>query len=147
LDRDKRFAKWQWIEVDLLKAPSDSRPESYKINPDSIVIGDTVGTQDGWRVRRDLIKPLKRQSMCRIQKERDEHGSPTLGVFRPYKIKKLIIEPAAPTWTDAQLSTLSQDPFFEKAPTQTLEKLPFDFRYEFRCGDLDCRGHTMLCTD
>jgi hypothetical protein len=58
LDEDKRFAKWQWIEVDLLKATSDTRPESYKINPDSIVIGDPVGPQDGWRARRDLIKPL-----------------------------------------------------------------------------------------
>jgi hypothetical protein len=147
LDEDKRFAKWQWIEVDLLKATSDTRPESYKINPDSIVIGDPVGTQDGWRARRDLIKPLKRPSMCRIQAERDERGSPTLGVFRPYKIKRLIIDPAAQAWTEAQLATLSQDTLFERAPAQTLEKLPYDFRYEFRCGDLDCRGHTMLCTD
>jgi hypothetical protein len=82
--------KWQWINVGLLKAPSDSRPESYKINPDSIVIGDTVGTQDGWRTRSDLIKPLKRPSMCRIQQERVERGFPTLGVFRPYRIKRLL---------------------------------------------------------
>ena len=105
-----------------LKAPSDSRPESYKINPDSIVIGETVGTEDGWRARRDLINPLKRPSMCRIQKERDEHDHPTLGVFRPHEIKRLLIEPAAPNWTAAQLSTLSQDTLFEKAPAQTLEK-------------------------
>ncbi len=147
MQHDKRFAKWQWIDVNLLKASSDSRPESYKINPDSIVIGETVGTQDGWRARRDLIASLKRLSMCRIQKERDEQNHPTLGIFRPFEIKRLIIEPAAPNWTDAQLATLSQDTLFEKAPAQTLEKIPFDFRYEFRCGDVDCRGHTMICTD
>ena len=130
-----------------LKAPSNSRPESYKINPNSIVIGETVGTEDGWRARRDLINPLKRPSMCRIQKERDEHDHPTLGVFRPHEIKRLLIEPAAPNWTAAQLSTLSQDTLFEKAPAQTLEKIPFDFRYEFRCGDVDCRGHALICTD
>jgi hypothetical protein len=28
-----------------------------------------------------------------------------------------------------------------------LEKLPFDFRYEYRCGDVDCKGHHMICTD
>jgi hypothetical protein len=33
MDQDKRFAKWQWIDVSLLKAPSDTRPKSYKINP------------------------------------------------------------------------------------------------------------------
>jgi hypothetical protein len=82
LEYDKRFAKWFWIEVDLVKASSDARPESYKLNPDSIVISDGVGTQGNWRARRDLIKPLQRPSMCQIQRERDEHKSPTLGVIQ-----------------------------------------------------------------
>jgi len=147
MEHDKRFAKWQWIDVSLLKATNDARPESHKLNPDTIVIGEIVGTQDGWRARRDLINPLKRPSMCRIQQERDAHGHPTLGVFRPYKIKRLLIESATPNWTEAQLATLTQDTLFERAPAQTLEKIPFDFRYEFRCGDVDCRGHSMICTD
>jgi hypothetical protein len=147
MDHDRRFAKWQWIEVDLLKAPRDPRPESYKLNPDSIVIGENVGTQDGWRARRQIINPLRRPSMCHIQKERDEHDHPTLGVFRPHEIRRLIIAPAAEQWTESQLATLTQDTLFEKAPAQPLEKIPFDFRYEFRCGDVDCRGHTMMCTD
>ena len=147
MDQDRRFAKWQWIDVSLLKAPSDSRPESYKLNPDSIAIGDTVGPHDGWRARRALINPLKRLSMCRIQQEREERGFPTLGVFRPHEIERLLIEPAAENWTDTQLATLTQDTLFEKAPARTLEKIPFDFRYKFRCGDVDCNGHTMICTD
>ena len=146
MDQEKRFSKWQWINVDLLKA-ADGRPESYKINPDSITVGESVGTQDGWRARRDILQPLRSPSLCRIQKERDEHSFPTLGVFRPHQIKRLIIEPAVANWSDNQLSILKQDTLFQKAPEQTLEKIPFDFRYEFRCGDADCRGHTMLCTD
>jgi hypothetical protein len=147
MEHDKRFAKWQWIEVDLLKAASDARTESYKLNPDSIVIGESVGTQDGWRARRDIINPLKHRSMCRIQQERDQNGHPTLGIFRPHEIKRLLIEPTPDKWTDAQLTTLTQDTLFEKTPAQTLEKIPFDFRYEFRCGDVDCGGHSMICTD
>jgi hypothetical protein len=147
MEHDKRFAKWQWIDVSLLKAPGDSRPESYKLNPDSIVIGDSIGRQDGWRDRRNLISPLKRPSMCQIQQERDEHGQPTLGVFRPHEIERLMIDPTEENWTAAQLATLQQDTLFEKAPAQTLEKIPFDFRYKFRCGDVDCNGHTMICTD
>lgn len=147
MEHDKRFAKWQWIDVSLLKASGDPRPESYKLNIDTIEIGGSIGTHDGWRARRDLIKPLKRASMCRIRREREERGHPTLGIFRPHKIKRLIIEPAAENWTDGELAILSQDTLFEKAPGQTLEKIPFDFRYEFRCGDVSCSGHTMMCTD
>jgi hypothetical protein len=147
MEYDKRFTKWQWIDVDLLKAPSDTRPESHKLNPDSIAIVEFIGPQDGWRARRQIINPLRRPSMCRIQQERDQHGHPTIGVFRPHMIERLIIEQSEPNWTTAQLATLTQDTFFEKAPAQTLEKLPFDFRYKFRCGDVDCHGHSMICTD
>jgi hypothetical protein len=42
---------------------------------------------------------------------------------------------------------LQRDTLFQKAPAETLEKIPFEFRYEYRCGDMECRGHTMLCTD
>ena len=147
MEHDKRFAKWQWIDVSLVKAPGDPRPESYKLNIDSIEIGESIGTQDGWRARRDLIKPLKRPSMCRIQREREERSHPTLGIFRPHEIKRLIIEPTAEKWTDGEFEILKQDTLFEKAPAQTLEKIPFDFRYEFRCGDVGCNGHTMMCTD
>jgi hypothetical protein len=147
MEYDKRFTKWQWIDVDLLKAPSDTRPESHKLNPDSIAIVEFIGPQDGWRARRQIITPLRRPSMCSIQRERDEHGYPTLGIFRPNKIEQLIIEPAEPNWTEAQLATLTQDTLFEKAPAQTLEKIPFDFRYEFRCSGVGCNGHSMICTD
>ncbi|MCC6947338.1 MAG: hypothetical protein IT539_06155 [Bradyrhizobiaceae bacterium] len=147
MDEERRFSKWQWIELSLLKA-SDGRPESYKINPDSITVGESVGTKDGWRARREILEPLRRPSLCQIQRERDEHGSPTLGIFRPHEIKRLLIQPAEEAgWTPAQESILKQDTLFQKAPEHTLEKIPFDFRYEFRCGDADCKWHTMLCTD
>ncbi len=146
MDQEKRFSKWQWIDVNLLKA-SDSRPESYKLNIDTIEVGEFVGTQNNWRARRDVIKPLKRHSMCAIRQEREEKGAPTLGVFRPHEIKRLIIEPAAETWTAAEEAILKQDTLFEKAPAHTLEKIPFNFRYEFQCGEVECSGHTMMCTD
>ena len=28
-----------------------------------------------------------------------------------------------------------------------LEKIPFDFRYEFHCDDPACAGHDFICTD
>jgi hypothetical protein len=38
LDYDKRFRKYQCIEASVTKSLSDTRPESYKIDPDTIRI-------------------------------------------------------------------------------------------------------------
>ena len=146
LEDDMRFKKWQWIDVEVTKA-SDPRPESFKLKPDRIQIVDAIGTKDGWRERRNLLKPLMRPSMCQIRRERDERGAPTLGLFRPDNIRRLTIEPAAEQWTASQLQILRQDTLFQKAPADTLEKLPFDFRYGFECAEANCRGHEMICTD
>ena len=113
MDQEKRFKKWQWIEVSATKATNDSRPESFKINSDSIVVGELIGTKHGWCERRELIEPLRRHSMCRIQKERDDKGAPTLGVVRPFQIKRLSIEDADQTeWTQEQRTALTRDDLF-----------------------------------
>jgi hypothetical protein len=88
--------------------------------------------------------------MCAIRRERDENEYPTLGIFRPKVIKRLVISPAdPPDWTPAQKAILSQKSFgFDaKAPKEELQKIPFDFFYEFVCDEPGCRGHRMSCTD
>jgi hypothetical protein len=144
---DNRFFKWQWIETDAVKATSDARPESYKLNSQTIRAGDKIGTADNWRTRRDLMKPLLRPSMCDIQREQKEHGSPTLGLFRPARIKRLIVENDAPNWGAEQLAILKQDDLFQKTPARTLEKIPYKFIYEFECSHPECKSHRMSCTD
>jgi hypothetical protein len=131
---ERRFKKWQWIEVETLKASNDSRPESFKVNPDSIVVRESVDTKDGWQARRRLMEPLRRSSMCRIQRERDECGAPTLGFFKPFEIKRLLIKPAVQAeWTEDELAVLKQGgDLFQRAPEQLLEKITLEFRYEFR---------------
>lgn len=147
LQHDQRFSKYQWIEVDTLKAPRDSRPESYNLNADTLRTLETVSTADGWRARKDILKPLMRASMCSIQRERDESGHPTLGLFKPEKITRLVLDADAADWTADQLATLQQPDLFHKAPKDQLEKIPFNFKYEYRCSDPNCNGHTMTCFD
>jgi hypothetical protein len=144
---ENRFSKWQWINADLVKATSDARPESYKLNSETIHPAETVGTKDGWRARRDMLKPLLRPSMCQIRQEKEANGSPTLGIFRPAKIKRLVLEEDVTNWSTEELVILKQDDMFQKTPSQTLEKIPFKFKYEFQCADAACKGHAMSCTD
>ena len=35
MDDDKRFVKYQWIDVSVTKATGDPRPESHKLNVDT----------------------------------------------------------------------------------------------------------------
>jgi hypothetical protein len=110
--------------VSVTKASQDPRPESYKLNVDTIKVGEELPTSNGWRQRKDILRPLMRESMCQIRRERDEHKSPTLGIFRPAKIERLLIEPDAADWTSQQLANL----------------VPHKFKYQFRCNEADCRG-------
>jgi hypothetical protein len=148
LGGEQQFEKYEWIMANVARATDDRRPESYRLNADTIEVQEIVSPADNWRARRDLLKPLIRPSMCGIQRQRDESGSPTLGLFKPTKIKRLLIEPTdRPDWSEQELAKLRQTVLFQTAPAKMLEKLPYDFRYEFDCSDPNCTGHRMLCTD
>jgi hypothetical protein len=147
LDDDKRFTKYQYIEAQVVKPPSDTRPESYRVNPDTInVVSAQIPTINAWQHRKSIVYPLKAKSMCDLQRERNATGKPTLGFIKP-TISELVIEPTRSEWTEPELGRLRQFPLFGNAPKNELTKLPFDFSYEFSCESPDCRSHKMLCTD
>ncbi|HTM25636.1 MAG TPA: hypothetical protein VL225_10620 [Vicinamibacterales bacterium] len=148
LDKEQRFRKYQWVDARVEKA-SDARPESFKlIYPDPIrVVSETLPTDNRWLERRRIVDPLKGHCLCCLQKQRRERGSPTLGIFKPRRITRLLIEQDAATWTDEQLQILRQQHLFRDAPSEELEKVPFKFKYEFMCNHDECVGHTLICTD
>lgn len=147
MDDANKFRKYDWVEVSLKKARNDTRPESFNPQIDEIEIIDSVPTKNDWSERWSIVRPLVQPSMCGIQRKRDADGFPTLGIFKP-TVSRLIIEEAEEAdWSQAQKETLSQTSLFYDLPDTPLEKIPFDFKYEFCCADPECRGHTMSCTD
>jgi hypothetical protein len=46
MDDDKRFIKYQWVEVRVTKATQDSRPESHKLNVDPSYKAHTMSCTD-----------------------------------------------------------------------------------------------------
>ena len=153
LEEDQRFAKCQWINVSVRRARSDQRPESYNLNADTIRIVKSLPPGKDWRARSDILKPLRRPSLCEIQQYRDDYGAPTLGIFRPGKIKRLRIEPTeTPDWQPRDLEILNRVnqstlDLGGTTPKTRLEKVPWEFRYDFDCDDPTCNGHSMMCTD
>lgn len=67
MDLDKRFAKYQWIELEVKKA-GDPRPESFTPNIDSIQIVGEVPPEERWRKRRDIVLPLRGHCFCCIER-------------------------------------------------------------------------------
>jgi hypothetical protein len=57
LSSDKRFRKYQWIEVDTAKA-SDGRSESLKIRGESIrIASEELPTANAWEARKEYVFP------------------------------------------------------------------------------------------
>ena len=146
LPADQKFRKYQWVEVTVTKA-SDPRRESYKLKQDGIKIVSAVPPGKEWRARKEIIYPLRSHCLCCLIKQRDSQHFPTLGVFRPRKIERLIITPDSESWTPAQLDILRQGHLFVETPKEELEKVPFKFQYKFFCDEDTCSGHTISCTD
>jgi hypothetical protein len=149
LDDDKRFRKYQWIQVEVTKA-SDARPESFHLqNAASIqILTEPLPTEQNWQLRKDIVVPLRSPSLCHLQREQQRNGFPTLGIFKPKAIRRLKIESEDPHWSDAQLVALRQGQMFEaNARKEELEKIPWNFIYEFTCNDCQCKGHKLSCTD
>jgi hypothetical protein len=147
LTPDRQFSKYQWIDVRVQKS-SDSRPESFEIDRDSIrIVSGVLPTTAGWRARKDAVLPLKSPSLCSLKAERDAKKHPTLGIFKPKAIHGLVFEKDRATWTDDELAKLSQGRMFEEAPKEELEKIPYKFKYRFTCDDPECPTHELHCSD
>jgi hypothetical protein len=148
LKPEQKFSKYQWIEARVQKAKNDPRAESFNPDRDSIIpVSDTLSRDHEWSARKELVFPLKSESLCALKRQRDEHGEPTLGIFKPAMIERLQIDSESAEWTAEENAILRQRSLFETEPKEVLEKIPFKFRYKFRCSDPQCIGHTLLCTD
>ena len=145
----RRFQKYQVIECVGGLNPKDKRPESRRVDQDTIdVAGPVLSTKDGWHERLLWLPPLYR-SLEEVDKAHRAEGI-TLAAVRPKKILGLKIEPAPP-WPAKKLALVRQQRLGLGEDTskqlQELEQIPFQFRYRFRCDDPRCKGHTKLILD
>jgi hypothetical protein len=148
LDEWSRFKKWQFVEASWEPA-KDGRPESRYIHQDTIRAGQFLPAgPSGWSARRAWLDPLLDQSIHTLEIDRAETGK-SLGVIRPARIKRLLIRNAE-TWdeqSEEDLVQLSLTWTSSAQPRGHLERLPYDFLYEFTCRDEGCHGHTMKVLD
>lgn len=146
LNIEEKYKKYQWIEVELKKSTSDSRPETYQVSGNLELLNDPLSTSDSWRLRREAFidKVEIYENLDNLIKK--AHGNKlSLAVFRPYKWLGFVVEKVEREWDAEKLAVLEaekkQGNLFKDAETVEQEfavvnKLPYKFSYKFE----DVRG-------
>lgn len=140
LGDSKKYKKFQWVKIKLVKNSSDGRPESYSpLSPDDIELGEYVDTKGEWQRRKDLIineRPVHTNIAKIIEGARNYSCS--LVTFKPTVIKRLVCEKKQPDEiiTPARYNEelIKQGSLFkqdQQVPKTSLRIVPFNFKYEF----------------
>jgi hypothetical protein len=148
---ERQFAKYQEIECAAATPRADKRPESLRVDQDSIrLIGEPlVAGPAGWRRRMALLPPPAR-SLEEIHEAHAGDGT-SIGMFRPRQVERLVIEKAG-SWTPRQETFVRQQRLglgeAVAREMHELEHLSFTFSYRFRCDDERCSsGHELQILD
>lgn len=146
LDYEKRFDKWQWIEIDLVKNTSDFRPESFRpTNIDKeIRMLDFIDTQGDWIKRKRLIGDKVWYNMSDlIAAAKDPEVGTSLAIVKPKEIIDFVWKPCEREWDkqkmDRVIANKAQGSLFDEDETRlvfkVVKKLPYEFSYIFTTED------------
>jgi hypothetical protein len=148
---DRSFAKFQEIVCNATRPRDDSRPESLRVDQDSIaLVGRKLPAGDrGWRRRMASLPPAWR-SLEEIREAQRAQGT-SLAMFRPGRIVGFVKEKAKP-WSARQRAYLRQEHLNLgveiSRELRELEQIPWTFSYRFLCDDERCtKPHELQVID
>lgn len=139
VDDGRKFKKWQWITATIQRSSDDRRAESHRIDVDSIDLGPSVPSTNGWAQRRTWTDRLPTFSDFEsMEAARQCESGPTLALLKPSRIHGLdVARVSNPDWTADERAKLLQLQGNLFAPSdrdvRLLRKLPFDFHYRYAC--------------
>lgn len=154
LEPDQRYRKYQWVELDLERNPSDPRPESYRPrNIDDIRTGEFIDTGRDWAERRRLVldsNPIHTVLNDVIQGAKANVFS--LATFKPTEILDFVAEDVEEDWDINRQriaeQNIAQGSLFDDSDAtdfRLMPKLPVKFSYRFR--DEVGRESTLMIED
>ena len=151
----KKFTK---IQVEIKRAKEKlNRPDSYKVRFDRFKVLDDELTntrkKEVWQKRNYLVKQVSYKSLELLDDLKEQEGR-SLGVIKPQKVidfTRTKKENSA-KWEQDLLNGnqeilekyISGRSYLEVRP---IEYIPWIFRYHFKCNDLRCKGHNIMCED
>lgn len=145
LDESKRFKKYQRIQLRMEKHERDQRQESYRPDENSFRLLEVLGTNDNWSERWRWIRPTVGPSMCELLRRENAEGR-SLRCIKPRCVDDFVVEEVPSEWSGRKQSVVDQMTLFDPVDAK-LEKIPFVFRYHYRCQDAACKGHKQAIID
>jgi hypothetical protein len=138
-----QYKLYDWIDVPLRKSTKDPRPESFRINPDGITVVRSVGTNAGWRERREAV--FKHQAwqfpnLDALKLARTQNLA-SMGVVAPASVLGVEIRPKAASARlehEQRLKDIQGQGDLFRASYKKLEFLPNTIWLAWRCGAPDC---------
>jgi hypothetical protein len=158
MDDERVFKKYQWIEADVERNPSDARPESYKIRADGISVLDTIPTDKAgdWSTRASWV--LQPQNVFRSVEElkaRQAADGTSLGLVQPAEITRISAQVIGASdmaeFVERYDGALKQMNLRMEGDMERdikpLRPAEFHWVIEFRCANDACKGHTCRVLD
>jgi len=144
LEAEQRFKRFQLIDVKVRPDESDPRPESYRIDPSSIELGEVVRNHN---VRRSYLdnSPHLIQSLEALKEKQAADGT-SLGIIKPKDILGCGLEfrpeSERSDWMRNEHARLTQEKLFGE-PVKPLDFPEARFMVEWTCDDPSCTNHRM----
>lgn len=156
----KIFTKYQWIKARIKKSKEDPRPESFKIDPESISAEDNIPPDKySWFNRAQIVFKNKDFVFNSVEELLNANiiNKTSMGFVKPLRIDKIEIEnrPAEDYETflrkiNANRERLKQSEIFPVITISELKSLQYitqRFKVHWKCNDVNCKGHKMAILD
>lgn len=160
LTEQNTFSRYQWITARIRKSSEDHRPESYKIDAESITPQNIIPPDKfGWHARSEVIFKYKYYSppSMEVLLQEYEKKKTSMGFIRPSKIELVYLEnrPVKDLETFSRKmkenqAKRKQQQLFQIDQLDDLKNLQFlknRFKVKWFCNNLDCAGHNTSILD
>jgi hypothetical protein len=148
LSQEKKFGKYEWIQLDLIRNKSDFRPESYKPKSDAsnIQILEKIGTDHEWAERKKYVLREVFTSFEELISLAKGETKKSLATFQPREIVDFIIEKDTRTWKEQWLANYDQYNLFKIDEKKVIPKIPYKYSYRFLCQG-ESKTRTLMIED
>ena len=145
---EQQFTKYQVVRLRVKRGTTDRRPESFKPDLGSLVLGPKLDTDNAtWRRRWEILDPLVDiTTPCALAAAAREAGqaAQSLALIAPQHVQRVKIE-ANPEYDQHAAREFDINLFGEEH--ELLRAAPLTMRYVYTCKEPGCRGHEQSFID